>query len=179
MPALPLRLHYTYSHSISRPYRRLSLTPCMSMIPPLMRTHREDSRSHSKQVLVLLQVESPLVLQPSPVVLDTGDLLAIIVGRWVLRTRGRGIGAVAFDASVEGFLFLRDQLIPTSACSPHAEHSIAKRRTSQPAKSSCRECGNTQHDDRVQAGYLRSPGINVVVHQNRRCDSDRDDGCKC
>jgi hypothetical protein len=55
---------------------------------------------------VLLAVEGTLVLQPAPVVLDTGDLLAVVVRNRVLRAARGGIGAVSLDTSVEALLFL-------------------------------------------------------------------------
>jgi hypothetical protein len=55
---------------------------------------------------VLLAVEGTLVLQPAPVVLDTGDLLAVVVRNRVLRAARRRIGAVSLDARVEALLFL-------------------------------------------------------------------------
>lgn len=55
---------------------------------------------------VLLAVEGALVLQPAPVVLDTGNLLAVVVGNRVLRAARGRVSAVALDASVEALLLL-------------------------------------------------------------------------
>lgn len=58
-------------------------------------------------ILPSLQVERPLVLQPSPVVCHAADLLAVVVRYWVLHRRASRIHAELLDAVVELFLFLQ------------------------------------------------------------------------
>jgi hypothetical protein len=55
---------------------------------------------------VLFAVEGTLVLQPAPVVLDTRDLLTVVVRDRVLRAARRRVGTVSLNACVEALLFL-------------------------------------------------------------------------
>jgi hypothetical protein len=68
---------------------------------------RSRLRQSNDKGPVLLAVEGTLVLQPAPVVLDTGDLLTVVVRNRVLRAARRGISAVSLDACVEALLFLQ------------------------------------------------------------------------
>jgi hypothetical protein len=72
-----------------------ALSSVKSRLPPL------DDESP-----VLLAVEGTLVLQPAPVILDTGDLLAVVVRNRVLRAARGGISAVSLDTCVEALLLL-------------------------------------------------------------------------
>lgn len=67
-----------------------------------------DLGSHPclNQVLILLQVERSLVLQPSPVILDATNLLAVVIRNRVLRAGRRRVGTVLLDPGVEDLLFL-------------------------------------------------------------------------
>ncbi len=56
--------------------------------------------------LASLQVESPLVLQPSPIVLHTADLLAVVVRHRVLHRRTCRIDAELLDTVIKFFLLL-------------------------------------------------------------------------
>lgn len=106
----------------------------------------------SKHILVLLQIECPLVLQPSPIVLYRRDLLAVVIGNGILRTGRRGIGPVPLNAGVERFLllevklamfcpsshiswlpYLRDSRVPALPPRPYFEYRRAKARSAQPS----------------------------------------------
>jgi hypothetical protein len=60
--------------------------------------------------LAPLEIKRPLVLQPPPVVVDTADLLAVVVGHWVRHGGGRRVDAVFLDAVVELAFFLESPL---------------------------------------------------------------------
>lgn len=62
--------------------------------------------NHLQHVLVFLQIERSLILQPPSVILYAANLLAVVVWDGVLRARGGGICPVALHAGVERLLFL-------------------------------------------------------------------------
>lgn len=76
-------------------------------VPALRLFQRSGALELSALVSACLQVESALVLQPSPVAGHAANLLAVVVWRWVGEGRDGRIDAVTLDAVEKGRVFLR------------------------------------------------------------------------
>lgn len=63
------------------------------------------------EILLPLELESPLIFQPSPIALDTTDLFSVIIGNGTLRAGLSRIRTVSLDTSVEALLFLHIVLV--------------------------------------------------------------------
>lgn len=87
-------MHTLFSHT---PLDTLNATAC----PYCTSSHP------SYDIPTFLQIKRSLVLQPPPVVLDTGNLLTIVVWDWILRARRSRIGAISLDTAIEGLLLLQ------------------------------------------------------------------------
>lgn len=87
----------------------------------------------SDHALVLLQVESSLILQPSSVILDTRDLLSIVIRNRILRTARAWICTILLDSSIETLLFPRNLARPSFPHCPDPETAIADRWAHKPA----------------------------------------------
>ena len=80
-------------HMFSRRHAHETLTifacpsPAKRRRNALHAVHHANMLRGSDQVLVLLQIESPLVLQPPPVILHACDLLAVVVRDRILGAR--------------------------------------------------------------------------------------------
>jgi hypothetical protein len=85
---------------------------------------------------------------------------------------------------VTDFLYsthLCNRLVPSSPASPELETSGSKGRSAHPACNGYSESGHTQHNERVHAGDLSSPSVDVLVRDDGRghthSDDRSDDGC--
>jgi hypothetical protein len=131
-----------------------------------------QTTSPSDHILVLLQIERLLILQPPPIIFHTRHLLPIIVGNRVLWTAGTSIRPILLDSCVETLLFARDFLRPTLPPGPDSESSISKDRTQQPSSGRDSEGGDPHHDNGVQAAGLRGPGVEILLSEERGADGN-------
>jgi hypothetical protein len=164
------------------------LAPALSSVKPRLLPLDDESP-------VLLAVEGTLVLQPAPVILDTGDFFAVVVRNRVLRAARGGISAVSLDTCVEALLLLQklsaslvisccplvitylcNGSVPASPARPKLETSSTKRRPAHPSCDCYREGGHTEDDERVHARDLCSPCVDVLVRDDRRSKANSSKG---
>jgi len=66
------------------------------------------------------------------------------------------------DPGVEDLLFLSDRLTPSPSLRPKTKHPTADARPTQPSSARDDDPAHAEHDERVEAGDLRAPAIQVL-----------------
>jgi hypothetical protein len=165
----------------------------------LLRHQRNGLLSLATLIRASLEIESPLVLQPPPVIRDTTNLLAIVVRDRVRHRARRRIDTVSLDAAVKLAFFLHfcqpiryhnltqspayTLYIRANSPVPHAENRTSEKRPNQPPSSQHPNRAQSRHHQRIQTKArgqrtVVSPAderLQTGICHADRCEARRDD----
>jgi len=116
-----------------------------------MAAEKHHEKKRPSQKTLTLPIISPLILQPLLVLLDTPNLLPVVVWDGITEALEGGVDAVLFDMLEEFTLSLIN--LPHNPPLDHGKRTTPQNRSSKPPQSSTANGSKPEEDYRVHAHY--------------------------